>query len=95
MTNLVLPSRRSFLTGIGAVLITAPAIVRMASIMPIKSVLPEISMRMLTDYMVGQTTIELTQLDILYGTLIVRCGWLNNKIVSTVVHPYDIEVNRA
>lgn len=34
----MIPSRRSFLTGLGAALITAPAIVRVSSIMPVKQV---------------------------------------------------------
>jgi hypothetical protein len=37
MTNLISPSRRGFLTGLGAVLIAAPAIVRAGSLMPVKA----------------------------------------------------------
>ena len=36
MADLIVPSRRGFLTGLGAALITAPAIVRAASLMPIR-----------------------------------------------------------
>ena len=32
----IIPSRRGFLTGLGAALITAPAIVRAGSLMPVK-----------------------------------------------------------
>lgn len=38
----MIPSRRSFLTGLGATLITAPAIVRPSSLMPVKSFSPGI-----------------------------------------------------
>lgn len=39
MTDLIAPSRRGFLAGLGAVLITAPAIVRASSIMPVRQML--------------------------------------------------------
>lgn len=39
----MITSRRSFLTGLGAVLITAPAIVRAGSLMPVK-VMPQMSL---------------------------------------------------
>lgn len=39
MTEIIQPSRRGFLTGLGAVLITAPAIVRAGSLMPVKRVI--------------------------------------------------------
>ena len=37
MTELIAPTRRGFLTGLGAALITAPAIVRAGSLMPVKA----------------------------------------------------------
>lgn len=36
MSDLIVPSRRGFLLGLGAALVTAPAIVRVASIMPVR-----------------------------------------------------------
>lgn len=41
MTDLIAPSRLGFLTGLGAALITAPAIVRAGSLMPVKAFDPE------------------------------------------------------
>lgn len=39
----MISSRRSFMTSLGAALITAPAIVRVSSIMPVKQMAPSIS----------------------------------------------------
>jgi hypothetical protein len=36
------PSRRGFITGLGALFISAPAIVRASSLMPIKALSPEL-----------------------------------------------------
>lgn len=41
------PSRRSFLAGLGATLITAPAIVRAASLMPVKVMPSEVDLQAL------------------------------------------------
>ena len=38
----LIPSRRSFLTGLGASLIAAPAIVRVESLMPVRALPPEL-----------------------------------------------------
>lgn len=45
----MITSRRLFLTGLGAALVTAPAIVRATSLMPVKVILPEPIMRWLPD----------------------------------------------
>ena len=42
---MITSSRRGFLTGLGAVLMTAPAIVRAGSLMPVKVMEPEIIWR--------------------------------------------------
>jgi hypothetical protein len=38
MSELIVPSRRGFLAGLGSFFVAAPAIVRAASIMPVKAV---------------------------------------------------------
>lgn len=40
MSDLIIPSRRGFLTGLASTLIAAPAIVRVTSIMPVRSPRP-------------------------------------------------------
>lgn len=64
-------NRRKLLTGLGATLITAPAIVRVVNLMPVKSY-PVIGS--ITEYYSG----IVTQVDILYGTMYVqnKCGSL-------------------
>lgn len=57
MTNIIQPSRRKFLTGLSA-LIVAPAIVRVESLMPVKSI-DLADYRYIVDYMIGTDTMAL------------------------------------
>jgi hypothetical protein len=43
----MITSRRSFLAGLGAVLVTAPPIVRAGSLMPVKAMPPEVDLQAL------------------------------------------------
>lgn len=53
----IITNRRGFLTGLGTLLITAPAIVRISSIMPVRAMTPEFEFYM--DYFEWNTSIPL------------------------------------
>lgn len=65
-------SRRSLIRGLGAIFIAAPAIVRVASIMPVKST-PTVSMANLIEYDVGAG--DDMSVDVLYGYCFPRGEW--------------------
>lgn len=60
----MLMARRTFCTGLGASLIAAPAIVRAASLMPVR-LISYFNMRVLTDYVAG----PVAPLEIYYGKI--------------------------
>lgn len=93
-SDLILPSRRGFLIGLSATLITAPAIVRVASIMPVKVIPITIDLRRIIN-MVFDENVKLTRLDVLYGRLYIRHKWIDDKFTLSVINPSDIEVDRA
>ena len=69
----MLQTRRGFIRGVG-LLLAAPAIVRVASLMPVRALPSEPVMRMLTQYNVNSQMIE--RLDVLYGYMWVRPEWV-------------------
>lgn len=77
----MLQSRRGFIRGLG-LLLAAPAIIRVSSLMPVKVLPSESVLRMLTEYnpLDGQM---IERLDILYGYLMVRPEWA--VVVADVV----------
>jgi hypothetical protein len=67
-------SRRSFITGLGALFIAAPAIVRASSLMPVKAISDGISLRKIAVYDVGADE-SITRLHVLFGSMQVRPEW--------------------
>jgi hypothetical protein len=63
--------RRGFLLGLGA-LITAPAIVQISSLMPIRALSPYLDLSLITDYDIEGCV---TQLDVLYGYVTIMPNW--------------------
>src|ERR1700730_12826133 len=69
MSSVLVPSRRGFLTGLAASLFAAPAIVRAASLMPVKALAE------------GQLV---TRLDVLYGSFHIRPEWALQCDISSI-----------
>lgn len=86
MSKIIQPTRRGFIAGLGAAIITAPAIVKVASLMPVKAIDPSI-------YIDGIYEIYLDhQSDaILYFTVqrFVKCYEYENQIKIEVIKDYE------
>lgn len=84
---MIVPSRRGFIAGALA-LVAAPAIVRAASLMPVKSYplcYDDVSMRWVTEYTPDLADID--QLDVLYGKLLPRSEWVTIEADGTGTLP--------
>jgi hypothetical protein len=76
-------SRRSFITGLGALFLAAPAIVRASSLMPVKALAEGISLRKITQYNFVEVQ-PVNRLDVLYGRLHVRPEWADLVVPSPI-----------